>query len=97
LDVVITGKSQVSTTYCLTNGSLNAGILTFVLAQARTGFRSTDIVINRLIRGVIQTGVFASIFSLGNLIAFLTSPTTNLCGMFAIPIGRIYTNVRLQF
>ena len=49
--------------------------------------------INRLIRGAIQTGVFASIFSLGGLIGFLASPNTNLYGMFAIPIGRVYTAV----
>ena len=48
----------------------------------------------RLIRGAIQTGLFAGIFSLGDLATFLKYPDTNLYGMFAIPIGRIYTNVR---
>ena len=30
---------------------------------------------------------------MGDLITFVVLPNTNLYGMFAIPIGRIYTNV----
>lgn len=30
---------------------------------------------------------------MGDLITFVVLPTMNLYGMFAIPIGRIYTNV----
>ena len=33
------------------------------------------------------------IFSVGDLITFALLPNTNLYGMFAIPVGRIYTNV----
>jgi hypothetical protein len=69
------------------------GTLITILTLSRTGFRKTDTVLNRLIRGAIQTGLFAGIFSLGDLITFVRLPTTNLYGMFAIPIGRIYTNV----
>ena len=68
-------------------------VLTTIFARSKTGIRRTDSVLNRLIRGTIQTGLFASIFSLGDLLTFLTLPDTNLYGMFAIPIGRIYTNV----
>lgn len=70
--------------------------LTVILARSRTGFRKTDTVLNRLIRGSIQTGLFAGIFSIGDLVCFLTVPETNLYGMFAIPIGRIYTNTLLD-
>ena len=52
--------------------------------------------LNRLIRGAIQTGFFAAIFAAGDLITFLRVPSTNFYGMFAIPIGRIYTNVSLR-
>ena len=52
-----------------------------------------DSILNRFIRDAIQTGLFASTFSLGNLITFVLLPNTTLYGMFAIPIGRIYTNV----
>ena len=68
-------------------------VLTWLLWRSRTGFRRTDTVLYRLIRGAIQTGLFAGIFSIADLATFLTLPETNLYGMFAIPIVRIYTNV----
>jgi len=71
-------------------------ILGALLTRSRTGFVKTDTVINQLIRGAIQTGLFAGIFSLGDLITFIKWPNTNFYGMFAIPIGRIYTNTLLD-
>ncbi|KAF9469788.1 hypothetical protein BDZ94DRAFT_1243263 [Collybia nuda] len=71
-------------------------ILSFVLGRSRTGFRKTDTIINRLIRGAVQTGLFASIFALADLFTFLLHPNTNLYAMFAYPIGRIYTNTLLD-
>jgi hypothetical protein len=70
--------------------------LVTVFARSRTGFRKTDSVLNRLIRGAIQTGLFAGIFSVCNLITFVVLPNTTLYGMFAIPIGRVYTNTLLD-
>ncbi|EIW74912.1 hypothetical protein CONPUDRAFT_140303 [Coniophora puteana RWD-64-598 SS2] len=72
------------------------GTLAAILARSKTGFKRTDSVLNRLIRGAIQTGLFASIFSIGCLVSFLAWPTTQLYGMFAIPVGRIYTNTLLD-
>ncbi|KAF9486565.1 hypothetical protein BDN70DRAFT_870153 [Pholiota conissans] len=71
-------------------------VLSYVLARSRTGFRSTDSVINRLIRGTIQTGLFASIFALGDLFSFVFHRNTNLYAMFAYPLGRVYTNTLLD-
>ncbi|KAF8971743.1 hypothetical protein BDZ97DRAFT_1913654 [Flammula alnicola] len=71
-------------------------VLSVVLARARTGFRKTDTVINRLIRGAIQTGLFASLFALADLFSFVLHRNTNLYAMFAYPIGRIYTNTLLD-
>ncbi|KAH0832972.1 hypothetical protein J3R83DRAFT_11950 [Lanmaoa asiatica] len=70
--------------------------LTIIFSRSRTGFRKTDTILNRLTRGAIQTGLFAGIFSMGDLITFIVLPNTNLYGMFAIPIGRIYTNTLLD-
>ncbi|GJE97356.1 hypothetical protein PsYK624_135720 [Phanerochaete sordida] len=70
--------------------------LGIVLTRSKTGFRKTDTVVNKLIRGAIQTGLFAGIFSIGDLITFSRWPNTNFYGMFAIPIGRIYTNTLLD-
>lgn len=71
-------------------------VLTYVLSRSRTGFRKTDTIINRLIRGAIQTGLFASIFALADLFSFVLHQDTNLYAMFAYPIGRIYTNTLLD-
>ncbi|KAF8665401.1 hypothetical protein AX16_000420 [Volvariella volvacea WC 439] len=71
-------------------------VLTFVLSRSRTGFRKTDHIINRLIRGAVQTGLFASIFALADLATFLLHRDTNLYAFFAYPIGRIYTNTLLD-
>jgi hypothetical protein len=67
--------------------------LVIVFSRSRTGFRKTDSVLKRLIRGAIQTGLFAGIFSMADLITFIVLPNTELYAMFTIPIGRIYTNV----
>jgi len=75
---------------------LITGVLSYVLARSRTGFRKTDTVINRLIRGAIQTGLFASLFALADLFSFVLHRNTNLYAMFAYPIGRIYTNTLLD-
>ncbi|KAF8974444.1 hypothetical protein BDZ97DRAFT_23976 [Flammula alnicola] len=71
-------------------------ILTYVLSRSRTGFRRTDTIINRVIRGAVQTGLFASIFALCDLFSFMLHRNTNLYAMFAYPLGRIYTNTLLD-
>jgi hypothetical protein len=70
--------------------------LVIVFSRSRTGFRKTDSVLKRLIRGAIQTGLFAGIFSMADLITFIVLPNTELYAMFTIPIGRIYTNTLLD-
>ncbi|KAF9476490.1 hypothetical protein BDN70DRAFT_882315 [Pholiota conissans] len=70
--------------------------LTIALTRARTGFRRTDTIINRIIRGAVQTGLFASMFALADLFSFMFHRNTNLYAMFAYPIGRIYTNTLLD-
>ena len=64
-----------------------------VFSRSRTGFRKTDTILNRFIRSAIQTGLFASILALGDLITFVVLPDMNFYAMFTIPIGRVYTNV----
>ncbi|KAJ7826202.1 hypothetical protein B0H14DRAFT_2817701 [Mycena olivaceomarginata] len=57
---------------------LITAILIFVLVRSKTGFRRTDTIINRLIRGAIQTGLFASMFALGDLFFFRLCSTHDL-------------------
>ncbi|KAJ7913902.1 hypothetical protein B0H13DRAFT_2270994 [Mycena leptocephala] len=75
---------------------LITAVLTFVLIRSKTGFHRTDTIINRLIRGAIQTGLFVSIFALGDLFSFIFAGKTTFYAMFAYPIGRIYTNTLLN-
>lgn len=51
-------------------------------------------IFDRLILGAIQTGLFSTLFAIGNLIVFNRFPKTNLYILFNWPVGRIYTNVR---
>ncbi|KAJ3562531.1 hypothetical protein NP233_g9514 [Leucocoprinus birnbaumii] len=71
-------------------------VMAFTLWRAKTGYRKTDSVIHRLIRGAIQTGIFSTIFAAGDIICFIASPSTQLYGMFALPLGRIYTNTLMH-
>ncbi|KAF9534189.1 hypothetical protein CPB83DRAFT_321426 [Crepidotus variabilis] len=70
--------------------------LTWILSRSRTGFRKTDTIINRIIRGAVQTGLFCTIFALGDLFSFLFADETYFYAMFAFPLGRIYTNTLLD-
>ncbi|KAJ7244071.1 hypothetical protein C8J57DRAFT_1311295 [Mycena rebaudengoi] len=74
---------------------ITASLITALL-HSRTGFRRTDTIINRLVRGAIETGLFASAFALADLFSFVFFRDTNLYAMFAFPIGRIYTNTLLH-
>ena len=67
--------------------------LVIIFSRSRTGFRKTDTILSRLIRGAIQTGLFAGLFSMGDVITFVVLPNATPYGMFAIPLGRIYSNV----
>ncbi|KAK0446076.1 uncharacterized protein EV420DRAFT_1571621 [Desarmillaria tabescens] len=68
-----------------------AGTLSYALYRARTGYHRTDNVIYRLIRGAVQTGLFACIFAIGHLTAFLVSPDTQVYAFFAGSTGRMYS------
>ncbi|KII85200.1 hypothetical protein PLICRDRAFT_45354 [Plicaturopsis crispa FD-325 SS-3] len=69
-------------------------LLTKYLRQCRTGFRRTDNVIARIIRSSVETAAFAFFFCIMDFITF-TIPVlqnTNFHLIFALPMGRIYTN-----
>ncbi|KAH8814729.1 hypothetical protein DL96DRAFT_422876 [Flagelloscypha sp. PMI_526] len=72
------------------------GTLIWCLQKSRTGFARTNNILNRLIRGAISTGLFTSIFALGDLLCFTLNRTTNLYIMFVWPIGRVYTITILE-
>ncbi|KAJ6609077.1 hypothetical protein B0H10DRAFT_140210 [Mycena sp. CBHHK59/15] len=73
-----------------------SAILSFSFSRSKTDFKRTNQVLNVLIRGAVQSGVFTSIFALGTLLSFRYSPGTYMIAIFALPIGRIYTHTLLD-
>ncbi|KAF9448050.1 hypothetical protein P691DRAFT_818260, partial [Macrolepiota fuliginosa MF-IS2] len=70
--------------------------MSYVLWKSKTGSYKMDGVVHRLIGTAIQIGVFCVIFAAGDLISFVVAPQTHFYGMFAIPLGRIYTNTLMN-
>ncbi|KAJ6493346.1 hypothetical protein C8R45DRAFT_989515 [Mycena sanguinolenta] len=73
-----------------------ASILTLTLCKSKTSFEHTDRILNRLIRTAVQSGSFTAVCALGTLFSFRFSSKTYMLGLFAIPIGRIYTHTILD-
>ncbi|KAF9000141.1 hypothetical protein BDQ17DRAFT_1308178 [Cyathus striatus] len=69
-----------------------ASSLCFLLHRARTGFKRSDSVINRLMVFVVNTGMITTICAVSSLIALLSSPKTLIYATFYFCIGRLYTN-----
>ncbi|KJA28422.1 hypothetical protein HYPSUDRAFT_197290 [Hypholoma sublateritium FD-334 SS-4] len=70
--------------------------LIYAFARSRTGHRNTDTMVNRLIRGAVQTGFLVSVFALADLFSFLLHRNTYLYAMFTYPLGCIYTTTLLD-
>ncbi|KAI0265458.1 hypothetical protein BC834DRAFT_187233 [Gloeopeniophorella convolvens] len=67
------------------------GLLMRALHKSRSGFLRSDTVISYLIRHAVQTGLFASIFSIAYLVAWQRFRTTNVFSIFAINLGLLDT------
>jgi hypothetical protein len=65
----------------------------YTLAYCSPAFMAGQSTKSRILRGALQTGSFAFLFSIAGLLAFLLGPSTSFFGMFGIPIGRVYSNV----
>ncbi|KAI0700382.1 hypothetical protein C8T65DRAFT_831590 [Cerioporus squamosus] len=66
------------------------------LWKSRTGFRSTDTVVGRLMRSSIETTALSALFCILYLTTFTVLPKTTFSVMFAMPLGRIYTGTLLS-
>ncbi|KAF7350632.1 hypothetical protein MSAN_01623400 [Mycena sanguinolenta] len=73
-----------------------ATVLTLTLRKSKTSFARTDRILNRLIRTAVQSGSFTALFALGTLFSFRFSAKTDMLGLFALPIGRIYTHTMMD-
>ncbi|EMD40064.1 hypothetical protein CERSUDRAFT_112279 [Gelatoporia subvermispora B] len=68
-----------------------ATILVLYLSRRRTGFAQTDHVINRIIRLTVQTGLITTVFTITDLILFVTFPT-GLHLIFNLALSKLYSN-----
>ncbi|KAF5371406.1 hypothetical protein D9615_009697 [Tricholomella constricta] len=71
---------------------LIAASLCIMLHRARTGFKRSDSMINRLMLFVVNTGVLTSCCAVASLISLIASPLTLVYASFYFCIGRLYTN-----
>ncbi|KAG6827684.1 hypothetical protein H0H92_010753 [Tricholoma furcatifolium] len=68
---------------------LIAASLCWYLSRIRTGFRTSDTMIKKLMLFVINTGLLCA---LGSFVSILASPTTLVFAAFYFNLGRLYTN-----
>lgn len=74
---------------------LISGILVWQLKRRKTGFQSTDELVDRIIRLTVQTGLITSICATIDLALFLSDPTgTHL--IFNFPLSKLYTNTMMS-
>ncbi|KAK7029630.1 hypothetical protein VNI00_014328 [Paramarasmius palmivorus] len=69
--------------------------LTCCIRQHKSGFKTSDELIDRIIRMTIQTGVLTSACALIDLILFVIDPT-GLHLIFNFPLAKLYTNTLMS-
>ncbi|KAE9401217.1 hypothetical protein BT96DRAFT_612723 [Gymnopus androsaceus JB14] len=62
------------------------------LSQRKTGFTTTDSMIDKLIRLTVQTGMLTAICAIGDVIFFLVLPHTALNFLWDLSLSKLYTN-----
>ncbi|KAJ7159390.1 hypothetical protein C8R43DRAFT_994546 [Mycena crocata] len=75
---------------------LIAGSLSIALQKSKTGFALTDTVVDKIIRMTVQTGMFTALFSILDMVSFLTVKDATLNFMWNIPISKLYSNAFLS-
>ncbi|PPQ80064.1 hypothetical protein CVT25_001493, partial [Psilocybe cyanescens] len=69
-----------------------AASLCIMLHNARTGFKRSDSIINKLIVFIVNTGVLTTCCAIASLICLIASPKSLIYATFYFCIGRLYTN-----
>lgn len=66
-------------------------VLVWYLRKHKTGFKSSDLMVDRIIRVTVQTGLLTSMLAIVDLIVYLADPTgTHL--MLNFPLCKLYSN-----
>ena len=71
-----------------------AVLLTRALLKSRSGLQKTDNVLKRIVRSVIQIGLFGTICALAGLVSWFFLHNTTIYIVFDMTVGSIYTHVR---
>ncbi|KAJ6486337.1 hypothetical protein DFH09DRAFT_1377822 [Mycena vulgaris] len=66
--------------------------LAIALKRMKTGFAATDTVVDKIIRMTVQTGMLTALFSILDVVSFLTIASTTVNFMWNIPISKLYSN-----
>ncbi|KAJ7175970.1 hypothetical protein C8R46DRAFT_1189106, partial [Mycena filopes] len=74
----------------LADGAITV-ILSLHLRRRKTGFKSTNLLVDRIIRMTVHTGLITSVCATLDLILYLANPT-GLHLIFNFPLGKLYTN-----
>jgi len=75
---------------------LITGTLYFSLSRRKTGFKSTDQIINRIIRLTLQTGLLTLLLAITETVTFIASPRTTSNFAIDFPLSKLYTNALLS-
>jgi len=87
-DTVITSTAQGAATAAC-DITITA-ILCYILRKARTGFRKTDSVLNKMIIYAFNRGTVTSVLALLQLICFIAKPGTFIFTLFILPSSHVY-------
>ncbi|KAH9017337.1 hypothetical protein EDB83DRAFT_2528655 [Lactarius deliciosus] len=61
------------------------------LLNTRTGIQKSDSIVNYLVRRVVQMGLFATMWAISGLVAFIFFP--KICSLFDMTAGSVYAHV----
>ncbi|EJC99555.1 uncharacterized protein FOMMEDRAFT_160627 [Fomitiporia mediterranea MF3/22] len=71
-------------------------LLLYYLLKNRTGFERTDSIISRICTTTVRAAVPVTVLCILDLCFLTTTPNNNLHYMFALPVGRLYTNTLMS-
>ncbi|KAF7352020.1 hypothetical protein MVEN_01164300 [Mycena venus] len=66
--------------------------LALALRSKKTGFAPTDTVVDKIIRMTVQTGIVTALFSILDVVCFLTLKGETVNFIWNIPLSKLYSN-----
>ncbi|EKM79468.1 hypothetical protein AGABI1DRAFT_74534 [Agaricus bisporus var. burnettii JB137-S8] len=70
---------------------ITSALVWFLCRRHKTGFRRSDLMIDRIIRLTVQTGLVTSVLATTDLIVYLADASGNHL-IFNYPLGKVYSN-----